>query len=46
MRAALDPWPFVYAAYALAVLGTLVLVIWSVLSMRRAERRRDRVREQ
>jgi hypothetical protein len=46
MRAGLDPWPFVIAAYALAVLGSLVLVGWSVASMRRAERRRDRVREQ
>jgi hypothetical protein len=41
MREALDPWPFVYAAYALAIVGTLVLLGWSWLEMRRAERRRD-----
>ena len=41
MRETLDPWPFVYAAYALAVVGTLVLVLWSWLAMRRAERRRE-----
>lgn len=41
MRETLDPWPFVIAAYAVGVLGTLVLVGWSWLAMRRAERRRD-----
>lgn len=46
MRAGLDPWPFVYAAYALAVLGTMVLIGWSLVSMHRAERRHDRIREQ
>jgi hypothetical protein len=44
MREALDPWPFVVAAYAIGVLGTLVLIGWSWLSMRRAESRRDEVR--
>ena len=43
MREALDPWPFVVAAYAIGVLGTLVLIGWSWLAMRRAERRRDGV---
>lgn len=42
MRETLDPWPFVIAAYAIGVLGTLILVGWSWLAMRRAERRRDR----
>ena len=41
MRETLDPWPFVIAAYAIGVVGTLVLVGWSWLAMRRAERRRD-----
>ena len=41
MRETLDPWPFVVAAYAIGVLGTLALVGWSWLAMRRAERRRD-----
>ena len=41
MREALDPWPFVIAAYAIGILGTLVLIGWSWHAMRRAERRRD-----
>lgn len=41
MREGLDHWPFVIAAYALGVLGTLALVAGSWLAMRRAERRRD-----
>lgn len=43
MREALDPWPFVIAAYAIGIAGTLVLVGWSWLAMRRAERRREQV---
>ncbi|MBW8754320.1 MAG: hypothetical protein JF595_09225 [Sphingomonadales bacterium] len=45
MREALDPWTFVYAAYAIGVGGTALLVGWSLLSMRGAERRRERSRE-
>jgi hypothetical protein len=41
MREALDPWPFVIAAYVIGIGGTLLLVAWSWLAMRRAERRRD-----
>jgi hypothetical protein len=41
MRETLDPWPFVVAAYAIGIIGTLVLLGWSWLAMRRAERRRD-----
>ena len=44
MREALDPWPFVIAAYAIGVGGTLLLVAWSWIAMRRAERRRDGAR--
>jgi hypothetical protein len=33
----LDPWPFILAAYALTVLGTFGLTLWSWLAMRRAE---------
>jgi hypothetical protein len=32
-----NPWPFVLAAYALALAGTLVLTAWSWAAMRRAE---------
>ena len=45
MREALNQWDFVIASYALGVGGTMLLVAWSWLSMRRAERRRDRSRE-
>jgi len=41
MRETLDPWTFVIAAYAIGVIGTLVLLGWAWLTMRRAERRRD-----
>jgi len=44
MREGLDQWTFVLAAYALAVLGTLALVLWSWLAMRAAERRREDTR--
>ena len=46
MRESLDHWTFVIAAYAIGIVGTLALVGWSWLAMRRAEARRDRVREQ
>ncbi|MEW9856907.1 hypothetical protein [Novosphingobium sp. M1R2S20] len=44
MREALDQWNFVIAAYAVGVLGTLVMIAWSWISMRRAEKRRDESR--
>ena len=44
MRETLDPWPFVIAAYARGVGATLVLVAWSWLAMRRAEKRREGTR--
>jgi len=44
VREALDPWPFVIAAYALGVGATLALVAWSWLAMRRAETRREEAR--
>jgi len=44
VREALDPWPFVIAAYALGVCATLALALWSWLAMRRAERRREEAR--
>ena len=34
----MNPWPFVIAAYAAALLGTSVLALWSLADMRRAER--------
>ncbi len=41
MREEPDQWGFVLAAYAVAVLGTLLLAAWSWLAMRAAERRRE-----
>jgi len=45
MHERLDQWHFVYAALAIGVLGTLVLVGWSLWAMLRAERRRDEVKK-
>ena len=33
----MNPWPFVIAAYAVALAGTMGLVLWSWSAMRRAE---------
>jgi hypothetical protein len=45
MRETLDPWLFVYASYALGVGGTAIMIVWSWLAMRAAEKRRDKSRE-
>lgn len=44
MREALDQWDFVMAAYAVGIIGTLAMVGWSWLAMKRAEKRRDAAR--
>ena len=44
MREALDQWTFVYAAYLVASGGTLAMIAWSWLAMKRAEARRDEVK--
>ncbi len=36
-----DPWPFIVAAYAITILGTLAVTFWSWRAMRRAERDAD-----
>ena len=41
MREGLDQWTFVYAAYAVTILGTLAMLAWSWIAMRRAEKRRE-----
>ena len=33
----MNPWPFVIAAYAVAILAAATLLIWAAASMRRAE---------
>jgi hypothetical protein len=45
MRETIDPWTFVYLAYALGVGATVAMIAWAWLSMRTAEARRDRARE-
>jgi len=40
----LDHWPFVLAAYAIGLGGTLAMIVWAWGSMRRLERRRDEIR--
>ena len=45
MREAMNPWTFVVAAYAVGLGATLAMVGWSLLSMKRAEKRRDSARK-
>lgn len=44
MHEKLNQWDFVMAALAIGVIGTLVLVGWTLFAMRRAEARRDKAR--
>jgi nitrate reductase gamma subunit len=44
MREVLNEWNFVIAAYAVGIIGTLLMVGWSWIAMRRAEARRERSR--
>ena len=37
----MNPWPFVIAAYAVAIGLTTALLLWALLSMRRAEAKAD-----
>jgi hypothetical protein len=37
----MTPWPFVVAAYAVAIVLTFALLVWSFASMRRAETAAD-----
>ena len=41
----MNAWPFVIAAYVLAILGTLALTLWSYAAMRRAEADADALRQ-
>lgn len=44
MREAMDPWTFVVAAYVVGLGATAAMVLWSLYTMRRAEKRRDEAR--
>jgi hypothetical protein len=39
----MNPWPFVAAAYAIALIGTAALTVWSWIAMRRAEAEADKL---
>jgi hypothetical protein len=42
----MNPWPFVAAAYGIAVALTAALLLWSFASMRRAEAAADALKRQ
>jgi len=44
MREGLEQWDYVVAALSIGVVGTLLLVGWTLATMIRAERLRDKVR--
>nr|WP_298930031.1 heme exporter protein CcmD [uncultured Erythrobacter sp.] len=44
MREALDHWDFVIAAYAIGLGALALLIAWSWMAMRKAEKRRDEVK--
>jgi hypothetical protein len=39
----MNPWPFVIGAYAIAILATFILTLWSWAAMRRAEAEAERL---
>jgi hypothetical protein len=41
MSATLNAWPFVIAAYAVTIGGTLGLLGWALVALRRSEARAD-----
>ena len=45
MRENLNQMDFVIATYAVGIIATLALVVWSVIAMKRAEKRREEARK-
>ena len=41
----MSPWPFVAAAYAVAIVAVAGLIVWAYASMRRAEAAADSLRK-
>ena len=41
----MNPWPFVIAAYGIAVALTVTLLLWAYASMRRAEAAADTLKK-
>jgi len=42
----MNPWPFVVAAYGVAIALTVALLLWTFMSMRRAEAAVDALKRQ
>jgi hypothetical protein len=42
----LNHWPFIIAAYALTIVGTIGVALWSLAAMRRAEAQADELRRE
>jgi hypothetical protein len=42
----MNHWPFIAAAYAVTLLGTLGVTAWSFAAMRKAEHRAEALRDQ
>ncbi|WP_309660701.1 hypothetical protein [Sphingomonas sp.] len=40
----MNPWPFVIAAYSVAIGATAALILWAYAAMRRAEAAADKLR--
>ena len=40
----MNPWPFVVAAYGIALGGTALLLLWALSAMRAAERQADSIK--
>jgi hypothetical protein len=41
----MNPWPFIIGAYAVTILGVLILSLWSWIAMRRAEADAENLRK-
>ena len=42
----MNPWPFVIAAYAVAIVATVALLSWAFAGMRRGEAAADELKRQ
>jgi hypothetical protein len=42
----MNPWPFVLGAYGVGLVGTVALLLWSYVAMRRAEAAADALRRE
>jgi len=40
----MNPWPFVIAAYGIALGGTALLLFWAMRAMRKAEKQADNLK--